>query len=389
MPSYVKDTSDFINRINETKDINKDTILVTLDVKSLYTNIPNHEGIEAVKSALNSASQKPITTKVILKILFLILTLKNFVFNGIRYLQKIGCAMGTVCAPNYANIFMGKFEKTHIYPYINHFSNFYYRFIDDIFFIWNGTVIQLQEFIKKLHNRHPTIKFDFKFSKTSIEFLDTTVYKNKEQNKLLKTVYCKPTDRRNFLHYTSAHPRSLIKSIPYSQVLSLKKICAETSELSKNPQVLKESFINRGFKEKFLNTKFQRLSEIERDALLTPKSKEKDQKRIPFITTYNKTLPNLKQIINKPWHLLQINSNLRTTFEQEPPIAYGRNKNLGDLIGSKKILDGKAVSENNSKKQLYCRPCLTRRDHICYQQVLKTNTFTSYITGETFKIFHQ
>ena len=50
MPSYIKDTSDFINRINETKYINKDLILVTLDFKSLYTNIPNQEGIEAVKA---------------------------------------------------------------------------------------------------------------------------------------------------------------------------------------------------------------------------------------------------------------------------------------------------------------------------------------------------
>ena len=170
--------------------------------------------------------------------------------------------MGTICAPNYANIFMGKFEKTYIYLYINKFSNFYCRFIDDIFFIWNGTVIQLHEFIKKLNNCHPTIKFDFKFSKTSIEFLDTTVYKNKEQNKLLTTVYCKPADRINFLHYSSAHPRSSIESIPYSQALRMKKICAETSELSKNLQVLKESFINRGFKEKFLDTEFQRYQKL-------------------------------------------------------------------------------------------------------------------------------
>ena len=47
------------------------------------------------------------------------------------------------------------------------------------------------------------------------------------------------------------------------------------------------------------------------------------------------------------------------------------------------------MRKNNSKKQLYCRPCLTRRDNICCQQVLKTNTFKSYRTGETFKIFHQ
>ena len=145
LPSYIKDTSDFTNRINKTKDINKGTILVTLNVKSLYTNIPNNEGIEAVKSALNSISKRPIATKVIIKFLFLTLTLNNFVFNGIHFLQKIGCVMGTICTPNYANIFMGKFEKTYIYPYINQFSNFYCRFINDIFFIWNGTVIQLQE----------------------------------------------------------------------------------------------------------------------------------------------------------------------------------------------------------------------------------------------------
>ena len=85
--------------------------------------------------------------------------------------------------------------------------------------------------------------------------------------------------------YLSAHPRSLIKSIPYSQALRLKKTCTELSGLSKNPQVLKESFINQGFYEKFLDTEFQRLSEIERNVLLAPNSKEKDQNRIPFIIT--------------------------------------------------------------------------------------------------------
>ena len=101
MSSYIKDTSDFVNKIIETKDIkNKDTILVTLDDKSLYTNISNHGEIEAVKCALNSVSQKPIATKVIIKFLFLILTLNNFVFNGIHYMKKIGCAIETTCARN-------------------------------------------------------------------------------------------------------------------------------------------------------------------------------------------------------------------------------------------------------------------------------------------------
>ena len=66
LPSYIKNTSDFINRINEIEDIHKDTIFVMLDVKVLYTNIPKHEEIEAVKNALNSVSQKLITKKKLL-----------------------------------------------------------------------------------------------------------------------------------------------------------------------------------------------------------------------------------------------------------------------------------------------------------------------------------
>ena len=79
--------------------------------------------------------------------------------------------------------------------------------------------------------------------------------------------------------------------------------------------MLKESFINRDFNSKFLDTELKPLSEIQRDALLAPKSIEKD-KRTPFVITYDKTLPNVKQIINKDWDLLQINSNLRTALEQ-------------------------------------------------------------------------
>ena len=52
LSSYVKDTIDFINKLGNIKGTSKDCILLTLNVKALYTNIPNHEGIEAVKKRL-------------------------------------------------------------------------------------------------------------------------------------------------------------------------------------------------------------------------------------------------------------------------------------------------------------------------------------------------
>ena len=111
IPSYVRDTTDFLQKLDKVKNIPNDCLLVTLDVKSLYTNIPNNEGIKAVREAYDNHPNKTVATKVIITFLSLILTLNNFVFNSINYLQIMGCAMGTICASAYANIFMPQFEK--------------------------------------------------------------------------------------------------------------------------------------------------------------------------------------------------------------------------------------------------------------------------------------
>ena len=45
--SYLKDTTDFLNFLEKTK-VAKGTMLVSMDVTSLFTNIPQEEGINIV-----------------------------------------------------------------------------------------------------------------------------------------------------------------------------------------------------------------------------------------------------------------------------------------------------------------------------------------------------
>ena len=114
IPSYVRDTTDFLQKLDKVKNIPNDCLLVTFDVKSMYTNIPNNEGIKAVRKAYDNHPNKTVATKVIITFFRLILTLNNFVFNSMNYLQIMRCAMGTICAPAYADIFMAQFEQQHI-----------------------------------------------------------------------------------------------------------------------------------------------------------------------------------------------------------------------------------------------------------------------------------
>ena len=48
--SYIKDTTDFINLIEKT-ELQKGVILVSMDVTSFYTNIPQEGGINIVCTA--------------------------------------------------------------------------------------------------------------------------------------------------------------------------------------------------------------------------------------------------------------------------------------------------------------------------------------------------
>ena len=83
---------------------------MTLDVSSLYTNIPNHEGILAVAAQLRRDRTKDLMTPYILQLFKIVLHSIKFTFNEKHYLQVGGTAMGTALALNYANLFMDRFE---------------------------------------------------------------------------------------------------------------------------------------------------------------------------------------------------------------------------------------------------------------------------------------
>ena len=84
--------------------------------------------------------------------------------------------MGTICAPAYANILMAEFEQKYVCPLIKDKSILFLHYIDDIFMVWTKSENQLKDFMSELNQKHPSIKFDYKFDRKRTEFLDTLVY---------------------------------------------------------------------------------------------------------------------------------------------------------------------------------------------------------------------
>ena len=111
--------------------------------------------------------------------------------------------MGTKCAPTYASLFMGRFEERYIIPMIRDRVTLYLRYIDDLLMVWKDSEEELIKFLEELNKKHPTIKFEYEYSREKINFLDTTIFNS--GSRLSTTLYTKPTDRKAYLHHKSYH----------------------------------------------------------------------------------------------------------------------------------------------------------------------------------------
>ena len=94
--------------------------MVILDIKHYtdeanrqFNDTNNYEQLDFDPKELHNEKIKS-KPSIILAFSIFFLTLSNFVFNGLNYLQKKGCAMGTRCAPNY-QIFLCAGLKKSLY----------------------------------------------------------------------------------------------------------------------------------------------------------------------------------------------------------------------------------------------------------------------------------
>ena len=231
LPSHIRDTTDFIIRLKNLGRVPENSILATLDVSSLCSNIDTDDGLAIIEEELAKTGQTQPSAKTLTCLLEKVLKLNNFAFDNHNFIQVKGTAMGTRAAPNFANVYMGRFEDTFVYrTEWYHYIIDWVRFIDDIFFIWKGDESSLATFIKYLNGVESSIKFTHEKFYKSVNFLDTKVIKDVQGN-ISTDIFQKPTDTHAYLHWTSAHPPHLKKSIPYSQALRLRRICSSTTIL--------------------------------------------------------------------------------------------------------------------------------------------------------------
>ena len=225
LPTYIKDTNHALNILKQFSFPVNNKFLFTMDITSLYTVIPNNEGLLALKYFFDQRTVKEPSTDTLLRLAELVLTLNCFTFSGEIFKQINGVAMGTKMGPNYANLFVGYVEEQIFNQFDGPKPELFARYIDDCLGATSCTEEELERFIGFVNSFHPALKFTREIFETSVTFLDINI--SVRDNKLATNVHYKPTDSHSYLMYSSSHPSHVKDSIPYSQFLRLRRLCSE------------------------------------------------------------------------------------------------------------------------------------------------------------------
>ena len=239
----IKDSFNFVDKMRDFV-LPPNYVLLSLDVVSLFTNIPLTLVTEIINEKWNLLEDvTPIDKSLLLNIITFLFESSVFVFDGCIYGQKFGTPMGSPLSPVLATIVLDHLLDVCI-PKLPFKPAFVYKYVDDvvcsvpeghintILTIFNGFDQHLQFTVETEVER-------------SVPFLDTKIIRRADQQ-LWFDWYTKPTFTGRYINFYSNHPLKQKINTLAAMCKRIKRISHPTL-LKKNLSLLHSIFHNNGY----------------------------------------------------------------------------------------------------------------------------------------------
>ena len=351
VPKSLQDTRALLQEIGTLTDLPPDATLFSVDVEALYPSMDHAESIEAgtrfynenrpvlVAKAKKEGTLLPPSTALFRKIITLVLKNHFFHFQEKRWFHQIrGTAMGCSISVYLANCLM-YYRTRHLIDNPPPGLRFLFRYIDDIIGLYIGSPDDIKPLFADVRGRG--IELTYVIGGRQLEALDVTIFL-KDDGTAGTRLYRKPTDGHLFVHWSSAHPWHLKKSIPYAQLLRIKRNCSENEDYEREASALLERFKTRGYPPSVLKLAKRRADATIREDLIRPQPPKKAEERVTMVADYHAQFAdNLKQLCTTAYDsILQepvITERIGILPPPLPPgpprIAFRAGRSLGAAMG--------------------------------------------------------
>lgn len=202
----VKNSIDLIDKIKGII-IPDNAFLISFDIINLFPSVPSNECLPLIRDILASVDLNSEFVDMYMDCLMVCLNQNFFKFDNKFYKQEDGLSMGNSLSPLLSEIFLDNMERNYIAKNTIFQNNIiaWYRYVDDIFCIFNGNENQLNDFLIFINNIHNSINFTFEKSRDDgLPFLDLII--NIHNSKLNFNIFRKPTHTDNVIPFHSNHP---------------------------------------------------------------------------------------------------------------------------------------------------------------------------------------
>ncbi|KFD45899.1 hypothetical protein M513_13237 [Trichuris suis] len=316
--SAVRNCKNFVEQIR-LFEISPSDILVSYDVKDLFTSVPISYTFNVLQELLYADDSLPQRTKlspfqIVQLASFCMLEGNFFHFQGRFYRQEGGAPMGSPLSPVLAEVFMEHLEgKAFSEGDKNILPRLFKRYVDDIFVMLESG--KEEAFLNYLNSLFPdTISFTIeKEMSGKLPFLDPLIIRTSGQ--LKTTVYRKPTHSNRHLHFSSHHPRAVMKGIIRDMVKRALDLC-EPEFLREELHHIHKTLEENGYPSHFLRSVMQETIEnsrrVHRNGLPGPR----------ILLPYYKGLSGKIQTLGR-----------RLQFS----VCYKRGQNLRSLLRTDKV----------------------------------------------------
>ena len=247
----VRDTFHFVSMLD---DKDHRLIMASLDVESLFTNIPLDETIEIVtkKVFANRRKVDGLSKTDFRRLLELSTKGTVFYFNGRYYRQKDGVAMGSPLGPVLANAFLCHQETVWLEECpLSFLPVFYARYVDDIFVLLRSKS-HIEPLARYMSSRHRNIRFTFEEESNNVlPFLDVNVFR--DADKFSSTVHRKDTFSGVYTHFKSFMPDTYQRGLISTLLYRAHEISSSYTSLHDEVENLKKIFAKNGYPSKFVD----------------------------------------------------------------------------------------------------------------------------------------
>ena len=243
-------TTGFLNRLKDFHFTPSD-ILVSFDVVSLFTNVPLHDTIHLIADHIYNLESKPPFDKATFIRMLQIATGGLFMHQGNLYKQVDGVTMGSPLGPTLANFCLAHYESQLLN---DHAPALYLRYVDDIFCVFKPDTSH-QDFLEKLNNLHPSLKFTAEIGPSTLPFLDTSIsIPSTEDGMFTSQVYRKPTFTGLLLNFAALCPLKWKFGLIYCLLHRAYNISSNWSVFTKEVSFLEKIFVNNAYPSQFFAT---------------------------------------------------------------------------------------------------------------------------------------